>query len=89
MQAYILPLVVLDVDSNFGTWTQAAVGRGFEAFQIGPDHIIGRPGRQPLKKLAAVIRILLPFGFLTIGAPNPDFDSVYGTIIGPPHCARD
>src|SRR5580700_1163844 len=62
---------------------------GFNALQVGPDHVVLFSRRNPLRELATVIRILFPARFFLALAANLDLHSVNRMIVWTPHCAED
>src|SRR3974390_2370348 len=86
MQAYILALVVIDVDGVFLDEVDGlAIGR-FEAFQIGPENVIGFTGRDALGEFAHVIGVDLPPSFIGFVFSLSDLhsDAINGAIIRAP-----
>src|SRR5580698_5935582 len=68
---------------------ESSAALGLETLQVGPDHIVLRTRRHPLRELAGAIRILFPARFLFALAPNLDLHSVNWTVIWAPNCAED
>lgn len=91
MEADVLALVVVDVDGNFLNQVDGLAISRFEAFQIGPENVIGFAGRYPLGEFTHVIGVDLPASFIGFVFSLPDLhsDSVHRTIIGSPNGSGD
>jgi hypothetical protein len=86
VESNVLALVVVDMDGDFlDEVDRLAVGR-FEAFQIGPENVIGLAGGDTLGEFAHMVGVDLPAGFVGLIFSLADFhrDAVHGAIIGAP-----
>src|SRR5579862_80326 len=57
MQSGVFAFVVINVDGDFVGEVQRSSVSGFHAFQVGPEDIVGVPGRNALGELAHVVGV--------------------------------
>jgi len=73
VQAGILAFFVIDVDGDFlGEMQGLAVG-GLEAFQVGPEDVVGLACGNALGKLAMMVGVDLPADFLGLSVARRIF----------------
>src|SRR5579872_175615 len=91
MQSGVFAFVVINVDGDFAGEVQRSSVSGFHAFQVGPEDIVGVPGRNALGELAHVVGVDLPlcFVFLVLGRADLHVYAVHGAIVGTPDSAEN
>src|ERR1700722_4948216 len=91
MQTGVLAFVVINVDGYFLGQVQRPAVDEFEAFEIGPENVVGLAGGYALGEFAVVIGIQFPPNFLGLIAGSPDLHSnpVKGMIVWSPDCSKD
>src|SRR5580693_1539807 len=88
MQAGVDALVPVHVYPDLFSLQRTAICR-LKALQVGPDHVVLLACGDALGELAAMIRILLPAGFLFTFAANLDFHAVDRSVVRTPDRAED
>ena len=91
VEAYILALVVVDVDSDFFDQVEGLAVFGLVAFEIGPHNVFGFFRGKALLELAVMVGVDLVADFLGLvgGFTNFDGNTVDRPIVGAPNRAND